>query len=120
MYVSSLKTWGEAQTYCRRKYTELATFENTKQINQLINAVSSVGKLSDIWIGLVCGFKELWLDLFEGSILDWENQARNDPLIAYHFCGSISKDGFGYENWSVEHPFICRNGEHTAKRFPLS
>lgn len=118
-YYSSLKTWGEAQIYCRQKYTELATFTNIAEINLLSTAVSSNGDVSGVWIGLICGFKEIWSDLLEGSTLNWENQARNDSLSAYYFCGSVSKDGIGYEHWSVKHAFICQNGEHAATHFPL-
>lgn len=108
--ISSLKTWHQAQTYCRQNYTDLVTFENAEEV-QLMASFSSAANLSDVWIGLICHYDDFWSPSFNGSTVTWWNHIMAKTLFVYHFCGSISKNGFGYDHWSVRKPFICSNGE---------
>ncbi len=49
-FVSELKTFAEAQLYCRATYTDLATIENTDDLDTLqIDQVTYTGA----WIGLM-------------------------------------------------------------------
>ncbi|XP_043077471.1 C-type mannose receptor 2-like isoform X2 [Puntigrus tetrazona] len=51
VFVSESKTWGEAQKYCRDKYTDLATVENQQQTIQLLDTVNN-DSIDLAWIGL--------------------------------------------------------------------
>ncbi|KAG7221488.1 hypothetical protein INR49_002463 [Caranx melampygus] len=44
------KTWFEGQTYCRDKYTDLATIHGAQDMNKVIDVVGMDD--SDVWIGL--------------------------------------------------------------------
>ncbi|KAK9529824.1 hypothetical protein VZT92_013894 [Zoarces viviparus] len=49
-YVEMLKTWSDAQSYCREKFTDLATVENQSDNDRLLSELQGVGNYA--WIGL--------------------------------------------------------------------
>ncbi|KAK2862990.1 hypothetical protein Q5P01_002523 [Channa striata] len=48
-FIKDNKTWDEAQTYCREKYTDLATVSNMTDMKRLIDSTQSQ---AEAWIGL--------------------------------------------------------------------
>ncbi|XP_063756989.1 macrophage mannose receptor 1-like [Eleginops maclovinus] len=52
-------TWSEAQSFCRLKYTDLATVNNVSDRNELANTLGS--HVTDSWIGLRKGNTPRWM-----------------------------------------------------------
>ncbi|XP_044039307.1 lymphocyte antigen 75-like isoform X1 [Siniperca chuatsi] len=122
-YVADLKTWNEAQIYCRETYTDLATIENNEEINQLINTVSSFGRSSKVWIGLYTIIDWRWSDGYRGGgaeYRNWDNYNDNEPdfYSANQFCVSVGNDGGWWDDGcSREYPFICYRGTQLDPEF---
>ncbi|KAL7398040.1 hypothetical protein ABVT39_003265 [Epinephelus coioides] len=55
-FVYDLKTWTEAQSYCRENYTDLATVDNMEDMNTLIN-MTDRNRHPYAWIGL---YRDSW------------------------------------------------------------
>ncbi|XP_042257521.1 lymphocyte antigen 75-like [Thunnus maccoyii] len=111
--------WTEAQTYCRETYTDLATIENTEDMNQLINTVPSA---SQVWIGLYSNIDWKWSDGYRGSgaeYKNWENLDDNEPDFGGgQFCVNIGNSGRWWDDGcAIEYPFICYNGTQLDPEF---
>ncbi|KAK2811155.1 hypothetical protein Q5P01_000276 [Channa striata] len=110
-FVNVSMNWDQARNYCRQNYTDLATTENSEELNQLISTVSSAGYSSQVWIGLYISYSDQWTTSIGTDYLNWVNQARNDPLFVYYVCYGTSKTSYYLdENCSVKHPFVCLTG----------
>ncbi|KAM4537027.1 secretory phospholipase A2 receptor-like [Odontesthes bonariensis] len=114
-FVNQPLTWTEAQTYCRQTHTDLATIENSEELKQLINTVSSAGHYSNVWLGLYSKIDWRWSDGFTGSGAQYRNwyTSFNEPNFksANQFC-VVTKD---YGMWidydcMTSYPFICYKG----------
>ncbi|XP_044197777.1 L-selectin-like [Thunnus albacares] len=114
-FVAEPMNWTEAQTYCRETYTDLVTIENTEDMNQLNNTVSSAGYNSQVWIGLYRVIDWKWSDGYRGSGDEYRNWASNQPdLGADELCVvSRAKDQLWWDDFcQVQNVFICYNGKH--------
>ncbi|KAL7851013.1 hypothetical protein AOLI_G00213690 [Acnodon oligacanthus] len=78
-FVSNSTTWTEAQTYCRQRFTDLATVDSIKDMSRLMKAVD-VGYSGSLWIGLTQAAQPRW---------GW---SRGDELLS------------NFSNWDAETP----------------
>ncbi|XP_067309542.1 macrophage mannose receptor 1-like [Pseudorasbora parva] len=58
-YINARMSWPEAQSYCREKYTDLATVDTMADVNRLVNIVDA-GYSGSVWIGLKRGTENRW------------------------------------------------------------
>ncbi|PWA15265.1 hypothetical protein CCH79_00008561 [Gambusia affinis] len=110
-YVSSPKTWAEAQRYCRETYADLATVDSPEENDRLLLELQGSGQFA--WIGLydnTTGWKwTMGEDDFVGNnnFPPWEvNQPDNydgkQSCIVMNWVG-----GWRDEICKTDRPFIC-------------
>ncbi|KAK2900221.1 hypothetical protein Q8A73_013350 [Channa argus] len=122
-YVPDLKNWTEAQSYCRQTYTDLATIENTEEMNQLINTVSSAGYNSSVWIGLYNQINWTWSDGYTGSGADfrmWEIPHYEPNFVsANQFCVEYRNSVWWDNHCYLKYIFVCYRGTQLNPDFIL-
>ncbi|KAI5609683.1 hypothetical protein C0J50_12100, partial [Silurus asotus] len=89
-FVNENKNWSEAQTYCRDKYTDLATISNMDEMKKLnITLKKENAKLA-------------WIGLKSESVGEWKWSLAEQTFY---------RDGDTYRNWSSEEPNNAKKKE---------
>ncbi|KAI7809021.1 putative secretory phospholipase A2 receptor-like [Triplophysa rosa] len=85
-FIDQMKTWNEAQQYCRTNYHDLSTFIDEIEEQQFLQ--EAVSQTSDAWIGLN---KEsgtwMWATGEVTTRISWDNGEPDN-----HFCAYLHKD----------------------------
>uniref|UniRef100_A0A3Q2PA66 C-type lectin domain-containing protein n=1 Tax=Fundulus heteroclitus TaxID=8078 RepID=A0A3Q2PA66_FUNHE len=92
VFISTLKTWGSAQSYCRTHYTDLATIDSEEENLEVIKIIPND---SNAWIGL---YRVPWL---------WSDKTQN----SFRNQGSADLNSGNQHCCDTERYFICENGE---------
>uniref|UniRef100_A0A3B3CRX4 C-type lectin domain-containing protein n=1 Tax=Oryzias melastigma TaxID=30732 RepID=A0A3B3CRX4_ORYME len=112
-YINSKKTWTEAQEYCRKNHTNLATVTNMTDVKRL----NKKAKQRPAWIGLKnhTSSNKTWHWSLPGVSFNknktcWNvGEPNNDGS---ELCVLLTKDLTWIDDkCSDEHCFICYNGE---------
>ena len=97
-------TWFEAQTFCRKGYTDLATINNVQDMNKVVEKMAG---LKDLWIGLHEDAKTWkWSDGSESSFRYWlegqPNSLGKDPN-----CAHVNGDKWSARSCNTKSAFLC-------------
>ncbi|KAK1151455.1 snaclec bitiscetin subunit alpha-like [Acipenser oxyrinchus oxyrinchus] len=103
VFVETVKSWSEDQSYCREEHTDLATVCSQEEAQQLLTITGA--SLWDSWIGLYRDDTQNW---------QWSN---SDDVIysnwrADVFCAAVNSDG----KWTdlpcnLQKTFMCYKGK---------
>ncbi|XP_030635187.1 macrophage mannose receptor 1-like [Chanos chanos] len=109
-FVNELKTWTEAQTYCREHYTDLATIDNQEDTDELIKTVK--GDAERVWIGLEKSSDMKWqwslgdTTFYREGEMEFRNWAVNQPDNTV-YCVAMKNGTWHDYNCEEDHSFIC-------------
>ncbi|XP_052395951.1 C-type mannose receptor 2-like isoform X2 [Carassius gibelio] len=128
-FVNQKKSWTEAQSYCREKYTDLVTISDIQEQNDIEQAIKRVNSNADrVWIGLRSTDSWIWSLSDPAFYREHESQYRNwdkttrkpqpeeDGDCVFMDCGNgqhcakASKGQWHDVDCSYLLYFICYNG----------
>ncbi|XP_037628796.1 macrophage mannose receptor 1-like [Sebastes umbrosus] len=118
--INTTMTWTEAQTYCRDRYTDLASVRNMTDNQKVQELVSAAG--DSVWIGLFADWK--WSDGSNSSYRNWATgqpnnyHGRQTCVAAAFNVGNVGK----WEDYQchVKRAFICYSPPTTKQVIKLS
>ncbi|CAJ1085877.1 lymphocyte antigen 75-like%2C partial [Xyrichtys novacula] len=116
-FIDEPKSWNQARDYCRGKYEELATIDNTEDVTRVRAAVGS-GFKGQVWFGLYDRVKWKRSDIKPGSPEDEEDQftkwSQGEPNIILankKICVAFRQGTWRDVQCHVEQQFVCYNSQ---------
>lgn len=115
-FVNMNKNWTEAQSYCRMNYNDLATFDDMKDMNEMLNTLgTSYNKVA--WIGLQKGNEKEWKwsladrDFYSDGETEFRNWYKNQLGVENDCALMVNNGKWQYYDCNQIFPFMCYNGE---------
>uniref|UniRef100_A0A8C1PVQ6 C-type lectin domain-containing protein n=1 Tax=Cyprinus carpio TaxID=7962 RepID=A0A8C1PVQ6_CYPCA len=105
------KTWTEAQSYCREKYTDLAMVQSDEDRAKLKEAANTVNFQSVAWIGF---YRDTWRWSYQNTPISYVKWDLSQPDIpdTNEACGVVNKKGLWSDrNCTVQDYFFCQTGK---------
>ncbi|XP_058865032.1 macrophage mannose receptor 1-like [Acipenser ruthenus] len=113
VFVNTLKSWSEAQSYCSENHTELATVHSQEEAQQLLDIAGA--SLSD----------SAWIGLYRDGTQNWQWSNSDDVIYsnwrADLFCASVNSEG----KWidlpcHLQNAFMCyQETSNITERYTL-
>ncbi|XP_058614126.1 macrophage mannose receptor 1-like [Onychostoma macrolepis] len=117
-YINASMSWPEAQSFCRERFTDLATVDSIADVNRLVNIVDA-GYNGSVWIGLKKGTQKRWGWSNGDAFGQYSNWASGEPQSA-NDCAMISVIIWRSYGCSYSTRFSCYNGDTGHLRIDLS
>ncbi|KAG7235600.1 hypothetical protein INR49_002436 [Caranx melampygus] len=124
-FVNTALSWSNAQTYCRRHYTDLATIFNIEDMNRLVNSAKETGGFTQTaWIGLFDNLTSWRWSYVAGhhysnvnsNYSNWDygqpDNFNGEEMCVKMWSGGVWEDSKCF----LKNPFICGTGK-TSERF---
>ncbi|XP_008401130.1 macrophage mannose receptor 1-like [Poecilia reticulata] len=113
VYITTRMSWTEAQSYCRKRHTDLASVRNMAENRQIMELIPT----PNTWIGLYREWK--WVDGSHFSFTYWDtennqpnNNGKNEDCAAtyLYFSGK-------WHDWNCDAklPFICSRANSSTQ-----
>ncbi|MEQ2293823.1 hypothetical protein AMECASPLE_037425, partial [Ameca splendens] len=110
-FVNLPLTWTDAQTYCRKEYTDMVSIQNSEELDQLLSTLSSARYSSEAWIGLYSVIKWRWSDGSSAEYSNWDILVDEPNFIAAsQFCVSYSFGAWWDDYCENKYTVVCSNG----------
>ncbi|XP_068164928.1 uncharacterized protein [Antennarius striatus] len=120
-FVKELRNWTQAQSFCRRKYDDLATVTNTEEVAAIANLTRD---LSIAWIGLHLDLINGWgwslnnVTFYGPGEADFRNwfssgqlESPEEPSCVGLFSDRKPKGTWLGSRCHILRPFVCYNGD---------
>ncbi|XP_057182989.1 lymphocyte antigen 75-like isoform X2 [Triplophysa rosa] len=108
-YINKSMSWSDAQSYCRARFTDLATVDSMNDVNRTMNTVNE-GYSGSVWIGLKRATQSRWVWSMENNTLSqYINWKPGEPDFDGECVGSSNGSWFD-KTCSTLLPFVCYNG----------
>ncbi|MBN3296227.1 MRC1 protein, partial [Amia calva] len=98
-YVEALKSWADAQNYCRQNYKNMSSVESEEELQQLLLAARGT-TMDSAWIGLYSETPNWqWSSGEPVDFFSWRRRC---------YCAIVNQQGFWDDKNCFEtHPFMC-------------
>ncbi|CAI5672531.1 unnamed protein product [Oreochromis niloticus] len=120
-FVSTSKTWTDAQSHCRNVFTDLATIENTADLYAVASIAPNTGKA---WIGLHDDLQNSWrwslndssfYGVGEAAFRNWYPGSPNNLNGQQQYCVALLSGSPYNGEWDDRYcgnnySFVCYNG----------
>uniref|UniRef100_A0A8C2FRM2 Si:ch211-195j11.27 n=1 Tax=Cyprinus carpio TaxID=7962 RepID=A0A8C2FRM2_CYPCA len=107
-YMNARMSWPEAQSYCRERFTDLATVDSMDDVNRLVNIVEA-GYNGSVWIGLKRGTQARWVwSNGDDTLSQYTNWPKDEPQSPYE-CALTGSSHWRSYMCSYTSFFSCYN-----------
>ncbi len=103
-------TWLNAQSYCRARFTDLATVMTMNDVRRLVNIVD-LGYNGSVWIGLHAVGAKSWVWSMGDSTISQESMWHPGEPNGDGECVRSFNGSWYDESCNTVLPFVCFNGE---------
>ncbi|KAM3598462.1 uncharacterized protein V6R79_018289 [Siganus canaliculatus] len=110
--VEKAETWEDARSYCREKYTDLASILSLQHWNELLPLLDGV---PDAWIGLHADADSWRWSEGDSGVRLWAAGEPNGNKYYYKLCVALlPSNGWADQLCDSQHKFFCSNGSESS------